>query len=185
MPTPSTLFRAARPAFRSAFFTSPTAQRQAFRSTRNRFQQASKRWQSSAAASEAAQQGWIKRMWDSPIGLKTVHFWAPVMKWCLVIAGIGDFYRPAEKLSLTQNIALTCTGLIWTRWCLIIKPKNILLATVNFFLGLVGVVQVSRIIAYNYSSKGKTAAEQLEAAKEDTVVTAQGLKEDAKAIVKA
>ena len=35
-------------------------------------------------------------------------------------------YRPVEKLSLTQNAALTATGLIWTRWCLIIKPRNIL-----------------------------------------------------------
>lgn len=48
------------------------------------------------------------------------------MKWALVLAGISDFARPAEKLSLTQNGALTATGLIWTRWCLIIKPKNYL-----------------------------------------------------------
>jgi hypothetical protein len=48
------------------------------------------------------------------------------MKWGLVIAGISDFYRPPEKLSLTQNLALTATGSIWTRWCLIIKPKNYL-----------------------------------------------------------
>lgn len=48
------------------------------------------------------------------------------MKWALVLAGISDFARPAEKLSLTQNAALTSTGLIWTRWCLIIKPKNYL-----------------------------------------------------------
>ncbi len=48
------------------------------------------------------------------------------MKWALVIAGISDFARPAEKLSTTQNVALTATGLIWTRWCLIIKPKNYL-----------------------------------------------------------
>ena len=66
------------------------------------------------------------RMWNSPVGVKTVHFWAPVMKWALVIAGISDFYRPPEKLSLTQSAALTATGLIWTRWCLIIKPKNYL-----------------------------------------------------------
>jgi hypothetical protein len=51
---------------------------------------------------------------------------APIMKWALVIAGISDFTRPAEKLSVSQNVALTCTGLIWTRWCLIIKPKNYL-----------------------------------------------------------
>jgi len=104
-------------------------------------------------------------MWDSPIGLKTVHFWAPVMKWALVIAGISDFSRPAEKLSLTQNLALTCTGIIWTRWCFVIKPRNILLAAVNFFLGMVGVVQITRIGMYNYSSK-KTLAEEVEPVKE-------------------
>ena len=83
-----------------------------------------RRWQSTAEG--AARAGWFQRMWDSPIGLKTVHFWAPVMKWALVLAGISDFARPAEKLSVTQNAALTATGLIWTRWCLIIKPKNYL-----------------------------------------------------------
>lgn len=48
------------------------------------------------------------------------------MQWALVIAGISDFSRPAEKLSLTQNGALMATGAIWTRWCMIITPKNYL-----------------------------------------------------------
>lgn len=47
-------------------------------------------------------------------------------KWAIVIAGISDLARPAEKLSLTQNGALMATGAIWTRWCLIIKPRNVL-----------------------------------------------------------
>ena len=75
------------------------------------------------------------------------------MKWALVLAGIGDFARPAEKLSLTQNAALTATGAIWTRWCLIITPQNYLLAAVNFFLGCVGVAQLTRIAMYNASQK--------------------------------
>lgn len=74
-------------------------------------------------------------------------------QWALVLAGIADFGRPAEKLSLQQNGALTATGLIWTRWCLIIKPKNYLLAAVNFFLGIVGVVQVTRIMLWRNSQK--------------------------------
>ncbi|KAI9786454.1 MAG: Mitochondrial pyruvate carrier 2 [Geoglossum umbratile] len=109
----------------------------------------------------------FQRIWNSPVGVKTVHFWAPVMKWALVIAGIGDFYRPAEKLSLTQNIALTCTGAIWTRWCLIIKPKNYLLAAVNFFLGCVGTVQVSRIFLYRRSNKESAIAEGVRSAAEE------------------
>ncbi|KAA8643382.1 hypothetical protein EYZ11_003430 [Aspergillus tanneri] len=119
------------------------------------------RFQSSGATS-AEKQSLFQRLWNSPVGVKTVHFWAPVMKWALVVAGISDFSRPAEKLSLTQNAALMATGAIWTRWCMIITPRNYLLAAVNFFLGCVGVVQVTRIFQYRRSLTGSTA----EAAKE-------------------
>ncbi len=44
---------------------------------------------------------------------RTVFFWAPVAKWGLVAAGIKDLQRPADKLSLTQNLALAATGFIW------------------------------------------------------------------------
>jgi hypothetical protein len=47
-------------------------------------------------------------------------------QWALVGVTVTDFARPAEQLSLTQSAALTATGAIWTRWCLIIKPKNYL-----------------------------------------------------------
>ena len=41
---------------------------------------------------------------NSCAGPKTVFFWAPVMKWCLVAAGLKDLGRPAEKLSVSQNV---------------------------------------------------------------------------------
>ena len=37
-------------------------------------------------------------------GPKTVFFWAPMMKWCLVLAGVRDLSRPADKLSTSQNL---------------------------------------------------------------------------------
>ncbi|KAE8351580.1 UPF0041-domain-containing protein [Aspergillus coremiiformis] len=135
--------------------------RAAFRNVQRRFG-IQRRFQSSTVAAE--HQSTFQRLWNSPIGVKTVHFWAPVMKWALVIAGISDLSRPAEKLSLTQNGALTATGAIWTRWCLIIRPKNYLLAAVNFFLGCVGVVQVGRIYNYRRSLEGSAteAAKSME-----------------------
>lgn len=45
-----------------------------------------------------------------------VFFWAPMMKWGMVLAGIGDLSRPAEKLSVPQNAALAATGMIWVRY---------------------------------------------------------------------
>ncbi|ODQ59820.1 hypothetical protein WICANDRAFT_62407 [Wickerhamomyces anomalus NRRL Y-366-8] len=91
------------------------------------------------------------RFMASETGPKTVHFWAPVLKWALVIAGINDISRPVEKVSGTQNLSLLATGTIWTRWSFVIKPKNYLLASVNFFLAGTAGYQISRIINYRKS----------------------------------
>ncbi|KAF2745920.1 UPF0041-domain-containing protein [Sporormia fimetaria CBS 119925] len=109
----------------------------------------------------ASEQSGFAKLWNSPVGPKTVHFWAPIMKWALVLTGASDFGRPAEQLSLTQNLALMSTGAIWTRWCFIIRPKNVMLAAVNFFLFIVGSTQVGRILMYRQSIKG--AGEQVKA----------------------
>ncbi|KAG6866622.1 Mitochondrial pyruvate carrier 2 [Blastosporella zonata] len=82
---------------------------------------------------------------NHPAGPKTVFFWAPMMKWCLVAAGLKDLSRPAEKLSVSQNLALAGTGLIWVRYSLVITPINYSLAAVNFFVGLSGLTQLGRI----------------------------------------
>jgi hypothetical protein len=102
----------------------------------------------------------------------------------LVIAGISDFGRPAEKLSLTQNAALMATGAIWTRWCFIIKPRNILLAAVNFFLGCVGVVQVTRIFMYRRSLEGGSTKEALKDIEHEVVDSAKSAVGKAEAAVK-
>ncbi|KAH7037151.1 uncharacterized protein B0I36DRAFT_313425 [Microdochium trichocladiopsis] len=164
MPATTTLFRAARPVFQSG---SANASRATFRAATMR-NTAGRRFQStsSSAAGEGTaqqQQSWFQRMWASPVGLKTVHFWAPVMKWALVLAGVSDFARPAEKLSLTQNGALTATGIIWTRWCFVITPQNYLLAAVNFFLGMVGITQCTRILMWRMNQKdNETALDKVE-----------------------
>ncbi|KAL7962606.1 hypothetical protein V8C34DRAFT_269293 [Trichoderma compactum] len=150
----SNMLRAARPLFRQgAAGPSPLFNRQTQQMFRNRFRQQGKRWQSTASEQQQQSTSWFKKAWESEVGIKTVHFWAPIMKWALVLAGISDLARPAEKLSFAQNFSLMCTGLIWTRWCLIIKPKNVLLAAVNFFLALVGIAQISRITLHNMAQK--------------------------------
>jgi hypothetical protein len=64
-------------------------------------------------------------------------------------------------MSGTQQIALLATGVIWTRWCLIIKPKNYLLASVNFFLGTVAGYQVFRIYNYQRDVKNLSVGESI------------------------
>lgn len=58
------------------------------------------------------------------------------------------------------------------------------LAAVNFFLGCVGVIQVSRILMWQSSVKKQSAGEQLENAEASAVESAKGVKEDVKAAVK-
>ena len=52
---------------------------------------------------------------NHPAGPKTVFFWAPTMKWGLVIAGLADISRPPELISTGTTCALTATGFIWAR----------------------------------------------------------------------
>ena len=47
------------------------------------------------------------------------------------------------------------TGLIWTRWCFVIRPKNLFLASVNFLLFCVGTTQVGRVLSYQKSLEGQ------------------------------
>ncbi|KAF2404378.1 UPF0041 domain protein [Trichodelitschia bisporula] len=155
---------------------------QSFRAT---FRQPFQRRIQTDAAPEAAQSK-LAALWASPVGPKTVHFWAPIMKWGVVIAGIADFARPAESLSLTQNLALVGTGAIWTRWCLIIRPKNVFLATVNFFLGVVGTIQVARIFLYQRSLKNQSLGESVkDAAKTQGHVAKEAVKHPEETIQKA
>ena len=100
------------------------------------------------------------------------------MKWAMVAAGAADFTRPAESLSMTQNFALMCTGAIWTRWCFVIRPKNVALASVNALLFCVGATQVGRIYSYNQSLKEtegqvKSEGKELEADLKATVNKAE------------
>nr|XP_005993460.1 PREDICTED: mitochondrial pyruvate carrier 2 isoform X2 [Latimeria chalumnae] len=93
-------------------------------------------------------------------GPKTVFFWAPIMKWGLVFAGMADMTRPAEKLSTAQSAVLTATGLIWSRYSLVIIPKVWNLFAVNFFVGCAGGTQLFRIWRYHQELKVKELEQQ-------------------------
>ncbi|CAO3649219.1 unnamed protein product [Mucor fragilis] len=105
--------------------------------------------------SSVATQSLFSRFMNSPAGPKTIHFWAPTMKWGLVIAGLGDLQKPADQLSLSQNLSLGVTGLIWTRYGFVIIPKNYMVAAVNFSVFLTGMAQVGRIIYHRQTTQEK------------------------------
>ncbi|KAL0963527.1 hypothetical protein UPYG_G00307580 [Umbra pygmaea] len=103
----------------------------------------------------------LRPIYNHPAGPRTVFFWAPMFKWGLVMAGLADMSRPAEKLSLSQSCVLTATGLVWSRYSLVIIPKNWNLFAVNLFVGSAGLSQLYRIFRYE---QGKKALAKEEAA---------------------
>lgn len=52
-------------------------------------------------------------------------------KWALVAAGLKDLSRPAEKLSVSQNVALAATGFIWVG----IRSRSLSLPWFNWLCG--------------------------------------------------
>ncbi|TPX30330.1 hypothetical protein SmJEL517_g06084 [Synchytrium microbalum] len=114
-------------------------------------------------AAAQASQSMFQKFLNHPAGPKTVHFWAPAMKWSLVIAALGDLKRPPEKLSLTQTVALAATGCIWARYSLVIIPVNYQLFAVNIFVGATGLYQLYRIYDYRSKLPQPAAAAVLEA----------------------
>ncbi|TRY59315.1 hypothetical protein DNTS_033551 [Danionella cerebrum] len=80
----------------------------------------------------------LKPFYNHAAGPKTVFFWAPMFKW---------------KLSASQSGVLTATGLIWSRYSLVIIPKNWNLFAVNFFVGGAGASQLYRIWKYKQEQK--------------------------------
>ncbi|CAH1400879.1 unnamed protein product [Nezara viridula] len=99
----------------------------------------------------------LQPLWSHEAGPKTIFFWAPAVKWGLVIAGIGDLTRPIENVSISQSAALSGTGVVWARYSLVIIPKNWSLFAVNIFVASSGIYQCVRRFRYEQALKMKDA----------------------------
>ncbi|XP_037460486.1 mitochondrial pyruvate carrier 4-like isoform X2 [Triticum dicoccoides] len=110
----------------------------------------------------------LQAFWNHPAGPKTIHFWAPTFKWGISIANVADFAKPHEKISYPQQAVIACTGIIWSRYSMVITPKNWNLFSVSVAMSGTGLYQLSRKIRKDYFSddeKEATAASlELEAA---------------------
>nr|XP_017025471.1 mitochondrial pyruvate carrier 3-like isoform X2 [Drosophila kikkawai]XP_041631804.1 mitochondrial pyruvate carrier 3-like isoform X2 [Drosophila kikkawai] len=50
----------------------------------------------------------------------------------MVVAGLGDtLKRPAQNISLNQSMSLAAASLIYTRYSMVITPKNYSMLAVN------------------------------------------------------
>ncbi|KAL8286565.1 hypothetical protein RQP46_004582 [Phenoliferia psychrophenolica] len=113
------------------------------------------------AAATAPAASKLSAFMNHPAGPKTVFFWAPMFKWGLVAAGLKDLSRPAENISIPQNLALTATGLIWVRYSFVIIPVNYSLASVNVFVAGTGIASLYR--GWDWSRKSEAEKAEVRA----------------------
>lgn len=69
-----------------------------------------------------------------------------------MLAGLSDIKRPADRISIPQSASLTATGAIWSRYSLVIIPKNWNLFSVNIFVCITGFYQLARALKHKYSA---------------------------------
>ncbi|KAK4491911.1 hypothetical protein RD792_002693 [Penstemon davidsonii] len=91
---------------------------------------------------------WMEKLelWLTSLFYTVVHFWAPTFKWGISIANLADSVKPPEKVSYPQQIAVTATGVIWSRYSTVITPKNWNLFSVNVVMAGTGIYQLTRKI---------------------------------------
>ncbi|CAA9989432.1 mitochondrial pyruvate carrier protein 2, putative [Plasmodium knowlesi strain H] len=97
----------------------------------------------------------VKKALVSDTGILTIHFWAPTFKWSISLANIVDINRDPKLLSLPQQFAICMTGLLFTRFAYVIKPRNYNLLTINFIMSLTALYQIARIANYKYNTEYK------------------------------
>jgi hypothetical protein len=96
----------------------------------------------------------FRPLWMHQAGPKTIFFWGPLFKWGLVVAGLKDLSsKPPELISIPQSMSLALTGVIWSRYSVVIIPKNYSLLSVNAFVALTQGTQLYRALKFKYSSK--------------------------------
>ena len=60
------------------------------------------------------------------------------------ISNIKDMEKPAQLISTNQQIAIFATGVIWSRYALVVRPINYNLMIVNMFMSMTAAYQLYR-----------------------------------------
>lgn len=92
----------------------------------------------------------LKALAEWKAGPFYIHFWAPTFKWMLSVANLMDLNRPVEKISLSQQTSLTLTGIIWSRYSMVIVPVNYNLMIVNLALAMSSGYHLSRKVQADF-----------------------------------
>jgi mitochondrial pyruvate carrier 2 len=95
----------------------------------------------------------LRDFWNHPAGPKTIFFWAPTFKWGISLANLSDLNRDPDLVSTPTQVAVTATGIIWSKYSLDITPKNYNLLAVNAFMACTGAIQLYRKYVHEQKKK--------------------------------
>mmetsp|Transcript_21002 Transcript_21002/g.29039 ORF Transcript_21002/g.29039 Transcript_21002/m.29039 type:complete len:100 (+) Transcript_21002:100-399(+) len=76
----------------------------------------------------------VKKILLHPAGPLTIFFWAPSFKWAITFSNIKDLEKPAENISTNMQIAVFLTGVLWSRYAMMVNPINYNLMLSNVFM---------------------------------------------------
>lgn len=104
----------------------------------------------------------LQSLFSHPAGPFTIFFWAPTTKWLLSASNIVDYDRDVDKMSLSQQMALASTGIIWSKYSMVINPVNWNLFAVNVALAFTSMYHLLRIGKARYDASQAEKAQQAE-----------------------
>ena len=97
----------------------------------------------------------IKALINSPVGPKTIQFWAPAANWCLVLAAIADANKPAERISPGMTTTLFFYSGFFMRFAWRVQLRNLLLFSCHFSNASMQLYLLMRRKAWEAEQKAK------------------------------
>ncbi|XP_033102224.1 mitochondrial pyruvate carrier 1-like [Anneissia japonica] len=100
----------------------------------------------SSATGEMKEQTWIQYFFSS-------QFWGPAANWGIPIAAMADMKRDPTIISPNMTAALCVYSLLFMRFSLMVKPRNMLLFSCHFTNECAQLTQMGRWANYRFFHK--------------------------------
>ncbi len=101
--------------------------------------------------------GAVSTWLNGPTGVKTVHFWGPVANSGLVVAAVMDMSKPPEMISGRMTGVLFFYSMLFSRFAIMVQPRNYLLFACHATNVAVQGYQLSRVLLWDGVKEGDKA----------------------------
>ncbi|KAF4367651.1 hypothetical protein CsatB_021310 [Cannabis sativa] len=109
----------------------------------------------------------FQTLWNSPVGLKTTHFWGPLLNWSIPIAAFVDRKKPPELISGNMTAVMCVYSAMFMRFSWMVNPRNYHLLACHFSNETVQLYQLSRWIKAQTQQNNKNLEQKNEEAAQE------------------